>query len=56
MFEGSLVERWTEWMNVDLNAYFKKSKFVFGWNSIKEFEHNKDESKGWRTNKKPMVF
>jgi len=56
MFEGSLVERWTEWMNVDLNAYKKKSKFAFGWNSIKKFEHNKDEFKGWRADKKPMVL
>jgi hypothetical protein len=30
-------------MNVDLNISKEKSKFAYGYNSIKEFEHGKDE-------------
>ncbi len=56
MFEGPLVERWAKWMNVDLNAFKEKSKFASSWNSIKEFKHNKDESKGWKVNKQPTVY
>lgn len=52
MFEGPLVERWDKWMNVDLNVSKEKSKSTYGWNSIKEFEHNKDESKRWKVDKK----
>jgi len=26
-------------MNVDLNMFLKKSKSIYGWNSIKESEH-----------------
>ncbi len=36
-------------MNTNLNMFKEKSKSTFGWNSIKESEHGKDESKGWRT-------
>jgi hypothetical protein len=42
-------------MNFNLNMSKVKSKFVFGWNSINEFEHGKDEFKGWRTYKAIMV-
>jgi hypothetical protein len=33
-------------MNVNLNMFKEKSKFVFGSNSIKESEHDKDEFGG----------
>ncbi len=36
-------------MNANLNMFKEKSKSTFGWNFIKESEHGKDESKGWRT-------
>jgi hypothetical protein len=32
-------------MNGELNALKEKSKSIYGYNSIKEFEHGKDESK-----------
>jgi hypothetical protein len=32
-------------MNVVLNMSKEKSKSTFGWNSIKEYEHGKNESK-----------
>ncbi len=46
MLEGFQVERWVEWMNVDLNMSKRKIKFVFSWNSIKESKHGKDEFGG----------
>jgi len=55
MPKGLLTERWIKWMNVNLNMSKEKSKSPFGWNSIKEFEHNKDEFGGWRTYKILMV-
>jgi hypothetical protein len=30
-------------MNSNLNMSKEKSKFAFGWKSIKEFEHGNDE-------------
>jgi hypothetical protein len=33
-------------MKTDLNMFKEKSKSASSWNSIKEFEQGKDESKG----------
>ncbi len=30
---------------VDLNMFLKKSKFIYGWNSIKESKHGKNKSR-----------
>jgi hypothetical protein len=43
MHEGLLVERWAKWMNVDRNMSKEKFKSTTIHNSIKEFEHSKDE-------------
>jgi hypothetical protein len=39
-----------------LEYVFKKSKSTFGHNSIKKFEHDKDEFRGWEACKKTMIF
>jgi hypothetical protein len=46
MPKGPLPKRWIEWMKADLNMFKGKSKSASSWNSIKEFEQVKDESKG----------
>ncbi len=45
MLEGLLVERWFEWMNVDLNMSKEKCKSASIYIFIKESEHDKDESR-----------
>ncbi len=55
MPKDPIVERWVKWMNVNLNMLKNKSKFTFGWNSIKEFKHGKDKFKGWKAYKSIMV-
>jgi len=42
-------------MNVDLIMSKLNSKFTFSWNSIKKFEHGKDEFGGWKVCKILMV-
>jgi hypothetical protein len=43
-------------MTADLKASKEKSKSTLGYNSIKEFEHGKDEFKGRIIFLKTMVF
>jgi hypothetical protein len=37
MLEGPPTKKQFKWMNANLNMFKEKSKFTFGWNSIKEF-------------------
>jgi hypothetical protein len=39
MPKGPLAKKQVKWMNANLNIFKEKSKFTFGWNSIKEFKH-----------------
>lgn len=43
-------------MNVILSMSKEKSKSTSGWNSIKDYEHEKDEYKKWKSYKEAMVF
>jgi hypothetical protein len=43
-------------MNIVLKMFKEKSKSTSGWNSIKKYEHGKDESKKWKTYIEAMVF
>jgi len=55
MPKGLSIERWTEWMNANLNMFFKKSKSTSSWNSIKKFEHDKNEYGKWKAYKAIMI-
>ncbi len=39
MPKGPPIKKQVRWMNANLNMFKEKSKFTFGWNSIKEFKH-----------------
>jgi hypothetical protein len=43
-------------MNVVLNMSKEKSKSTSSWNSIKEYEHGKNESQKWKAFREAMIF